>query len=153
MVIAVDFDGTCVTHAYPEMGKPIGAEYVLKALVDAGHKIILHTMRSFGEGNVLHDAIKWFDEHNIPLYGVNTNPSQKSWTQSDKVYANLYIDDAGVCTPLIRDPEYSDRWFVDWIDVTDALVYRGVLDCSVRDSIVAELMKMDVYKYGHPDRI
>ena len=46
MFIAIDFDGTCVTHDYPEVGKDIGAVPVLKRLIDAGHKLILHTMRS-----------------------------------------------------------------------------------------------------------
>ena len=46
MVIAVDFDGTCVTHEFPKVGKDIGAVPVLKKLVEKGHQIILHTMRS-----------------------------------------------------------------------------------------------------------
>ena len=35
MVICIDFDGTCVSHAYPEIGRDVGAIPVLKALVDA----------------------------------------------------------------------------------------------------------------------
>ena len=46
MIIAVDFDGTCVTHEFPEVGRDIGAVPVLKELVEKGHKIILYTMRS-----------------------------------------------------------------------------------------------------------
>ena len=46
MIIAVDFDGTCVTHDFPKVGKNIGAEIVLKKFTDKGHKIILYTMRS-----------------------------------------------------------------------------------------------------------
>lgn len=46
MIIAVDFDGTCVTHEFPYVGKEIGAAEVLKELTDKGHKIILFTMRS-----------------------------------------------------------------------------------------------------------
>lgn len=46
MLIAVDFDGTCVTHEFPKVGKDIGAERVLKLLVENGHQLILHTMRS-----------------------------------------------------------------------------------------------------------
>ena len=46
MIIAVDFDGTCVTHEFPRVGKEIGAAEVLKELTDKGHKIILFTMRS-----------------------------------------------------------------------------------------------------------
>lgn len=40
MIIAVDFDGTCVTHEFPRVGKEIGAAEVLKELTDKGHKII-----------------------------------------------------------------------------------------------------------------
>ena len=45
MTFNIDFDGTCVTHAYPLVGKDIGAQAVLKRLVDAGHQLILFTMR------------------------------------------------------------------------------------------------------------
>ena len=45
MYIAVDFDGTCVTHEYPKVGKDIGAAPVLKKLIKEGHQLILHTMR------------------------------------------------------------------------------------------------------------
>lgn len=46
MIIAVDFDGTCVTHEFPRVGVEIGAAEVLKELTDKGHQIILFTMRS-----------------------------------------------------------------------------------------------------------
>ena len=46
MTINIDFDGTCVTHEFPSVGKSIGAEKVLKRLVDNGHQLILFTMRS-----------------------------------------------------------------------------------------------------------
>ena len=46
MTINIDFDGTCVTHEFPNVGKSIGAEKVLKRLVDNGHQLILFTMRS-----------------------------------------------------------------------------------------------------------
>jgi len=47
MIIAVDFDGTCVKHAYPEIGDEIGAAPVLKELTDCGHQLILYTMRAY----------------------------------------------------------------------------------------------------------
>ena len=90
MIIAVDFDGTCVTHDFPNVGKNIGAEIVLRKLSDKGHKIILYTMRSHPSektekaetsgmilttNDCLQDAIDWFAKYNIPLYGVNDNPS------------------------------------------------------------------------------
>jgi len=46
MDICIDFDGTCVSHEFPLIGKDIGAIPVLKELVEAGHKLILFTMRS-----------------------------------------------------------------------------------------------------------
>ena len=111
MYIAVDFDGTCVTHEYPRVGKDIGAVPVLKKLVDSGHHIILNTMRS---GKELVDAVQWFADNDIPLYGANENPTQKEWTLSPKVYAHLYIDDAALGCPLKFDRAVSDRPFVDW---------------------------------------
>ena len=54
MIIAVDFDGTVVTHDYPNVGRDVkGAKEVLGKLLHYGHKIILYTMRSNME---LHDA-------------------------------------------------------------------------------------------------
>ena len=120
MYIAVDFDGTCVTHDYPEVGKDIGAVPVLKELVKQKHKLILWTMRS---GKELDDAVEWFKTNNIPLYGIQTNPTQKTWTQSPKAYANLYIDDAAFGAPLVYDEKLSTREFLDWTVVSE---YFGI---------------------------
>jgi hypothetical protein len=109
--IAVDFDGTCVTHDYPKVGKDIGAVPVLKRLVAAGHRVILNTMRC---GKELQDAVDWFKENDIALYGVNEDPGQKEWTQSPKVFANLYIDDAALGVPLKREIGFHERFYVDW---------------------------------------
>ena len=129
MTIAIDFDGTCVTHEYPEIGRDLGATTTLKTLVDNGHKLILLTMRS---GKTLEDAKHWFEERGIILYGVNENPSQKRWTESPKVYANLYIDDANLGTPLIKNSIASDRLYVDWKLVLIDLYNRGcILDENV----------------------
>ncbi|MCL2556857.1 MAG: hypothetical protein FWE09_00095 [Treponema sp.] len=111
MKIAVDFDGTCVTHEYPNVGKDIGATAALKALAQRGDELILNTMRS---GPELEDAVSWFRENGIPLHGVNEDPGQKEWTRSPKVYANLYIDDAALGCPLLMDLSLSQRPFVDW---------------------------------------
>lgn len=124
MYIAIDFDGTCVTHDYPRIGKEIGATKVLKRLVEAGHKLILNTMRS---GKELKDAINWFKENDIELYGANENPTQKRWTKSPKVYAHLYIDDAALGCPLKMDLNISDRPFVDWEVVSCLLKDNGIL--------------------------
>lgn len=46
MDILIDFDGTCVTHEFPLVGKDIGAAQVLRDLVSNGHRLILFTMRA-----------------------------------------------------------------------------------------------------------
>ncbi len=125
MYIAVDFDGTCVTNEYPNVGRDIGAVPVLKKLVDAGHKLILNTMRS---GKELADAIRWFIDNNIPLFGINENPTQKSWTASPKVYANLYIDDAALGCPLITDGFVTKNPFVDWEEVEKQLIKKELIN-------------------------
>ena len=123
LVIAIDFDGTCVTHEYPYMGSDIGAVPVLKELTDAGYHLVLNTMRS---GKTEKEAVKWFKNNDIPLYGVNKNPDQKSWSASPKVYADLYIDDSALGVPLTSSPT-STRPYVDWIRVREWLVTEGYL--------------------------
>ena len=99
MIICVDFDGTCVTHDFPHVGAEIGAAPVLKELTDKGHKLILFTMRS---GDTLREAYNWFNKHDIPVYGIQTNPTQILWTQSPKAYGQMYIDDAALGCPLTK---------------------------------------------------
>lgn len=109
MYVCVDFDGTCVTHEYPRVGRDIGAAPVLKELIERGCKLILFTMRS---GKELDDAVKWFADNDIELFGVNTNPTQKQWTDSPKAYGQLYIDDAAFGAPLIHNN--IDRPYINW---------------------------------------
>lgn len=127
MEIAVDFDGTCVTHEYPAVGKDIGAARVLKRLVDNGHELILFTMRS---GAGVDDAVQWFKDNDIPLFGIQKNPEQHLWTSSPKAYAQLYIDDAALGCPLVMDLEFSEKPFVDWARVEFILEETGFLDVN-----------------------
>lgn len=109
--IAVDFDGTCVRHEYPGVGPDVpGAVETLRRLVERGDKLILWTIRS---GSHLEDAKLWFAERGLPLFGVNENPDQKSWSTSPKVYAPIYIDDAALGAPLLRAVG-GGRPYVDW---------------------------------------
>lgn len=129
MKIGIDFDGTCVTHEYPHIGKEIGAADVLKKLVDAGHQLILVTMR--GQGSGLEEAVDWFERNGIPLYGINKDPDQGSWTDSPKAYAQLYIDDAGIGTPLTLNESFSDRPFVNWQVIDQWLEQAGYYEGMV----------------------
>lgn len=108
-VICLDFDGTVVAHRYPEIGPSIGAERWLQEWSEAGAKLILWTMR---DGPTLEAAVRWYEEREIPLFGVQINPEQADWTGSPKPYAKLYIDDHGFGIPLVRPP--GQRPYVDW---------------------------------------
>lgn len=123
-VIAVDFDGTVVTHAYPRIGDEIGAEPVLRELIANGCRLILLSMRS---GHLLDEAVAWFREREIPLYAVNANPRQQTWTSSPKVYANLYIDDSSLGCPL-RFIDGEQHPVADWVRIREQLVKEGFLD-------------------------
>lgn len=130
MIIAVDFDGTCVTHDFPKVGKDIGAVPVLKQLVADGHKLILWTMRSDNRadgGNYLQDAVDWFKDNGIELWGIQRNPEQDTWTSSPKAYAQLYIDDAALGCPLLTNKEISDRPYVNWLVVSKHLFAKGII--------------------------
>ena len=124
MDICIDFDGTCVTHEYPYIGKDIGAVPFLKALVGSGHNLILNTMRDKVE---LDEALRWFEANAIPLYGINRNPTQDEWTSSPKVYGQFYIDDAALGCPLIMNQEYSSRPFVNWVKVGEWLLQNRII--------------------------
>ena len=60
--IAIDFDGTVVTHAYPEIGEDAGAVPVLKELTGNGCRLILFSMR---HGKLLDQAAEWFRRNGL----------------------------------------------------------------------------------------
>ena len=142
MTINIDFDGTCVTHDFPKVGKSIGAEKVLKRLTDNGHQLILFTMRSDRAeakpvidptiqnvtGRFLTDAVNWFKKNDIPLYGIQKNPTQLNWTTSPKSYAELMIDDSALGCPLIYDLELSQRPFACWKTIEQYLENIGCFE-------------------------
>lgn len=125
LVVAVDFDGTCVTHEYPKVGRDIGAVPILKELTQKGHKLMLWTMRGSEGSNTLQDAVDWFTKNEIPLWGVNKNPEQNTWTNSNKQYAHLYIDDAALGCPLIDNG--IERPYVDWVKIKEMLTQKKVI--------------------------
>lgn len=156
LIIGIDFDGTCLTHTYPKLGKDIGAVPVLKRLVAEGHKLMLWTMRSHvkvqnGDAviDTLAEALKWFEDNGIELWGVNENPEQKAtkWSTSTKQYADYYIDDAAIGCPLIQEymtmpvfhgletTDYNinskqipiGRPFVNWAAIEAGMEIQGIL--------------------------
>ena len=124
MIINIDFDGTIVEHRYPDIGNGVpGAISVITQLWLEGHKLILWTMRS---GEELDAAVDYLNGYGVPLYGVNENPDQWSWTESPKAYAHITIDDSALGCPL-RPSMNSKRPMVDWSVVEQMLIDQGVL--------------------------
>ena len=122
ITIAVDFDGTIVTHEYPRIGKPVPyALEVMETLINKYNvRLILWTMRS---GDYLKQAVDYVESNGIKLFDANKNVEQLAWTDSPKCYANAYIDDAAVGCPLIY-PENGERPYVDWLAVYRALTKK-----------------------------
>jgi len=95
MTIAVDFDGTIVTHEYPKIGKPIPfAIDTLRRLQEERHRVILWTAR---EGQLLKDAVEYCKSKGLEFYAVNSNyPEEEVLTEAlkpRKLTADLFIDD------------------------------------------------------------
>ena len=115
MRIAVDFDGTLVDHRYPDIGaeNPYAFQW-LKRYQEAGAVLILWTMRSNGE---LQEAVDYCKARGLVFDGINEGPGDRSWTNSPKVYAKIYIDDAAFGCPLTAGPRSDSRPWVDWVTV------------------------------------
>lgn len=139
LTFAIDFDGTCVTDSFPYVGDEIGATPVLRELVGNGHRLILCTMRCDHDfepntsderitnisGEFLYDAIQWFKERKIPLYGIQKDPYQEEWTSSPKCFADYIIDDRCLGIPL-TESVYGVK-HVDWNRVRQILVEKKIL--------------------------
>jgi hydroxymethylpyrimidine pyrophosphatase-like HAD family hydrolase len=96
-IIAVDFDGTIVDDAYPNIGKPkLFAFETLKKLQSDGHRLILWTYR-YGERLI--EAIEFCEKHEIIFDAINNNFHGEEFDiskQSRKIHADLFIDDRNV---------------------------------------------------------
>lgn len=98
MTIAVDFDGTIVTHEYPQIGKETPfAIQTLKMLQQDGHKLILWSVR---KDELLEDAVRWCRERGLEFYAVNKEypeeEMQNNIFYSRKLKVDLWIDDRNV---------------------------------------------------------
>jgi Predicted hydrolases of the HAD superfamily len=106
-IIAVDFDGTLVTNAYPDIGNPIeNVVFALKCEQNKGARIILWTCR---RGELLAKAVDWCEARGIRLAAVNENlPDVIEAFGGDtrKVFANEYWDDRAVAPFEITEERY-----------------------------------------------
>ncbi|MBQ5971681.1 MAG: hypothetical protein IJL45_04680 [Prevotella sp.] len=99
MTIAVDFDGTIVTHRYPDIGEELPfATETLKMLIAEHHRLILWSVR---EGQLLDDAIEWCRERGVEFWAVNKDYPEERGTENNnhfsrKLKADIFIDDRNI---------------------------------------------------------
>lgn len=98
MTIAVDFDGTIVTHEYPAIGQELPfATETLRALIRDRHRLILWSCR---EGQLLQDALDWCKERGVEFWAVNADyPEEQRKNNPDysrKLKADMFIDDRNI---------------------------------------------------------
>jgi len=126
VVIAVDFDGTIVDHAFPDIGVPVpGAFEWMKRWRELGADLVLWTVRSDGRAdgtNPLNQAVAFCARNGVEFWGINRNPEQYRWSASPKAYAHLYVDDTALGCPLLPEPvRAGGRPVVDWATVGPAV--------------------------------
>lgn len=121
ITIALDFDCTVIECSYPNVGKslPLCVETLRRWVNDYNVGLILCTMR---DGKELEDAIKWFSDNQILLYGIQKHPTQENWTTSPKCHCSACIDDRNVGTKLKLDsngvPCVDWQWLINEFEPT-----------------------------------
>ncbi|KRL07958.1 hypothetical protein [Liquorilactobacillus hordei] len=98
MIIAVDFDGTLCSEAYPNIGKKnVKLFNALIYLREKGHKLILWTCRN---GQLLRQAENWCSNNGLYFDAVNENLPEvlKIYTGVDsrKISYDILIDDKNI---------------------------------------------------------
>ncbi len=99
-VIAVDFDGTLVSHEYPEIGpeKPVVVEALRREKENGAH-IILWTFRY---GKELEAAVNWMEEKGIAPDSVNDNAPWLRHYPSRKIFYHEIWDDRARVIPGVN---------------------------------------------------
>ncbi len=94
MIIAVDFDGTIVTHEYPRIGKeiPFAIDTLKRLQLNPDHQLVMWTVR---EGELLAEAVEYCRSRGLEFYAINNNYPEENKKNHEprKLKADLFIDD------------------------------------------------------------
>jgi len=119
----IDFDGTLALQDYPFIEKEVPhAIRVVKRMQDAGHILILLTMR---HGDELDHAKAWLKDNGLHFNDFNRNTMFE--TGSRKVYGHYHIDDHNIGCPIIHDHTLHHKPFVDWLVVEQILEEKELI--------------------------
>ena len=79
LIIAIDFDGTIVEDAYPNIGKPmIFAFETMKKLQSEGHRLILWTYRT---DKKLQEAVDFCKQQGLEFYAINKSYPEEEFEE------------------------------------------------------------------------
>ena len=96
LIIAIDFDGTIVEDAYPNIGKPmIFAFETMKKLQSEGHRLILWTYRTEKK---LKEAVDFCKQQGLEFYAINKSYPEEEFDGkiSRKINATFFVDDRNI---------------------------------------------------------
>ena len=96
LIIAIDFDGTIVEDAYPNIGKPIIFAFeTMKKLQSEGHRLILWTYRSDIK---LQEAVDFCKQQGLEFYAINKSYPEEEFDGkiSRKINAAFFVDDRNI---------------------------------------------------------
>lgn len=109
--IAIDFDGTIVSDAYPNIGNMRGdAKMYINRLYDEGHTITINTCRTGKEEGA---ARAWLELIGIKFHWINTNRPEdiiKYNADCRKISADVHIDDKDLFALTYGMPTWIQIW-------------------------------------------
>ncbi len=131
--IYLDFDGTVVEHAYPELGALNPRSFaVIRQLQNAGHRIILNTYRADLADGSLQAALNFLNDINNELLPITECTELKiqppAWNWEKTLEEGiLYIDDVCDGTPMIRNIALPFGLMVDWKTLEEWFTEQGII--------------------------
>ena len=133
LTIYLDFDGTVVEHAYPEIGALNPRSFALiRKLQNAGHRIILNTYRADLADGSLQAAQDFLNDINNELLPITECTELKiqppAWNWEKTLEEGiLYIDDVCDGTPMIPNIALPFGLMVDWKTLEEWFTDQGII--------------------------
>lgn len=139
MTIYLDFDGTVVTHRYPEIGEyNEGCFEVLKKLQEAGHSVILNTSRIDFHNGTIDEALFFLRKNNHQLLhpieehtSSKLQPTEWSW-DGILLFDTMFIDDISKGIPIKKDENSNTFEMVDWAQLDKEFEENGIYELATQ---------------------
>lgn len=153
MIIAVDFDGTLCTNAWPEIGEPnMDLIRELQALKRQGHTLILWTNRC---GKELMEAVYWCAEYELLFDLVNENHPERVrmyGSESRKISADLYIDDKAAPVWSDQVGEWSNNFAMRKIAQEEEREIKRIIKQKEKERAAAERAAAETWELSEREK-